>query len=243
VFDKIKPLSIELSNITPHITSILNKTYDTVAVPKERIISAANHYDLQYDSWHSFCRDAPITVMEQMANGFIADCSLKVAGLGTALGAGGIISILPDTVQFLGFTLRMVTAIAAAYGFDPAPDNLEGRVKIIVLQAYLNGNLGHSSIEGVERLGISAVTKYLKTVPMRTNFLMKLIVGIGKIFGIRVTRNMLLKGVPMLAAGISGALNYKLAQDIGERANAEFKTFRREIREGKYSNDPDYTNL
>jgi hypothetical protein len=225
------------------ITAALNYTYDQVAVSREDILKATKHYDLQFTSWDDYQRRAPFSMMEQIANGYIRWTKIKVSGLAFPLAMGNIALAVPDTLQYLGFTLRMVTGIAAAYGFDPHPDHLGGKVKSIVLQAYLNGNLGRGAIEGAGKLSLGAATKFLKTVPMRTNFLMRVIVAIGKALGIRITRKLLLTWVPIAGGVFNSAFSWGLANGIAMSARKDFSDFREEIRSGKYRNDPDYQGL
>ena len=235
----------ELANkLNQEVTNGLSGTYDKVALDKNVILqSARQQYRLDVPTWNDYQNNAPSKIMEEIADGYIMGCKLKVSGLGTAFGLGGLVTAVPDALQFLYFTLKMVTEIAAAYGFDPNPNYLEGKVKCIVLQSYLNGNIGHSAIDGAEKIGISAVTKFLKNVAMRKNILIKIIVAIGKVLGIRVTRSLLLKAVPVIACAAGGGLNWWLAQKIANNAKSEFGSFRQDLRAGKYKHDSDYDGL
>ena len=153
------------STISQAITNALSSLYDKVALDKNVILqSAANTYHLDLLSWEDYQYHAPVIVMDEIANGYILATKIKVSGLGAVCGAGSIFTAIPDVIQFVTLTLRMVTEIAAAYGFDPAPDCMEGRIKCVVLQAYLNGILGQSVIEGVEKIGVNMATKFLKNV-------------------------------------------------------------------------------
>ena len=232
------------SKVSQAVTGVLSATYDRVALDKNVILrSARQHYHLTLPTWEDYQHKAPLDVMDDIANGYIKATKITVSGAGAVCGLGGIAAAVPDVIQFLGFTLRMVTEIAAAYGFDPAPDCMEGRIKCVVLQAYLNANLGHSAIDGVEKIGVSAATKYLKNVAMRKDFLIKIIIAIGKAIGIRVTRKMLLKAVPGVASIAGGGMNWMLAQKIAAGAQAEFRAFREELRVGKYARNPDYNGM
>ncbi|GDX40837.1 hypothetical protein LBMAG21_11290 [Armatimonadota bacterium] len=232
------------SKISQAIINALSSLYDKVALDKNVILQSATHsYHLDISTWEDYQHHAPVIVMDEIANGYIKATKIKVSGLGAACGFGGLLTAIPDVLQFVAFTLRMVTEIAAAYGFDPAPDCMEGRVKCVVLQAYLNGTLGQSVIEGAEKIGVNMATKFLKNVALRTNFLMRIIVAIGKAIGVRVTRKMLLKSVPVIASAVNGGMNWMLAQEIAASTQTEFRMFRAELRAGKYSHDPDYFGM
>jgi hypothetical protein len=232
-----------IDRITNAVSEAVSRVYDRVAVNKESVLRDVEHYELGITTWEEYQRKAPLKVMEEIADGHVQWTKIKVSGLGTALGAGGLALIIPDTLQFLTLTIRMVTGIAAAYGFDPHPEYLGGKVKVIVLQAYLNANLGKSAVAGAEKVGLGAAVKFLRDVAMRSNFLIKLIVAIGKVIGVRVTRQMLLKALPGVAAGINGALGWFLTRGIANHAKAEFRQFREDLRRGKYKDDPDYEGL
>jgi hypothetical protein len=234
---KVKNLG---EKVVDAVTGAISLTYDKVAVDHESILKGARHYELDLNTWEDYQRRAPSEVMEQLADSHIKRCKIVVSGLAVPLGAGGLPLLIPDLLQFIAATLRMVTGIAAAYGFDPAPEYLEGKVKSIILQAYLNGLVGKKAVTGVEKLTLGATTKFLRTVAMRSNFLIKVIVAIGKIFGVRITRQVLLKAVPGVSGAINGALSWVLVQQIAKQAKADFKQFREELRQGKYRDDPDY---
>jgi hypothetical protein len=225
------------------VSSAINRLYDEVAVSKEEVLQAVQQYELGITTWEEYREKAPSDVMGEIADGYIQWTKIKVSGLGTVLGAGGAALLIPDTLQFVGFSLRMVTGIAAAYGFDPHPQCLEGRMKTITLQAYLNANLGKAAVTGVERVSISGVVKFLKTAAMRSHFLLRLIVLIGRLIGLRISRQLLLRAIPGVAAGINGMLSWYLARGIARNAKAEFRQFRRDIRHGKYKSDPDYAGI
>lgn len=230
--------------VSQAVANALSAAYDKVALDKNAILrSARQHYHLPLTTWQEYQHHASFDVMDEIADGYIKATKITVSGAGAVCGLGGLATAIPDVVQFMGFTLRMVTEIAAAYGFDPAPDCMEGRIKCVVLQAYLNANLGHSAIDGMEKLGVSAATKYLKNVAMRKDFLIRIIVAIGKALGLRVTRKMLLKVVPGIASVAGGGMNWFLAQKIAASAKAEFRAFREELRTGKYACDPDYNGM
>ena len=232
------------SKISQAVANALSATYDKVALDKDTILrSARQHYHFPLTTWEEYQHHASFGMMDEIADGYIKATKIKVSGAGAVCGLGGFAAAIPDVIQFLGFTLRMVTEIAAAYGFDPAPDYMEGRVKCIVLQAYLNGNLGHSAIDGVEKIGVSAATKFLKDVAMRKNFLVKIIVFIGKALGLRITRKILLMAVPILGSMAGSGMNWYLAHKIADSAKKEFRVFREELRSGKYAHDSDYNGM
>ena len=229
--------------IAKAIIAALSFIYDQVAVSTRSVLSATRHYDEEYEDWTDYQQRAGFRMMDEIADGHIKACKVQVSGLGAVAGFGGYAALVPDAIQFVTLTLRMVTGIAAAYGFDPAPTYLEGKTKVIVLQAYLNANLGQAGYKGAEKIGLSAITKFLKNVAMRSNLLMKIIVAIGRVIGIRITRAWLLKSVPFVASGVNAGFNWYLAGQIGREAKREFRQFREDLRDGKYRDDDDYDGL
>jgi hypothetical protein len=230
--------------VTEAIAKSVTWTYDKIAVRKDTVFeNAVRHYELPFDEWRQYQKDASFRVMDEIANGYILQCKVQVIGLGALMGPGGFATIVPDAVQFLGFTLRMVTGIAAAYGFDPDPKFLEGRTKAVILQAYLNANIGKGAAEAGGKIGAGVAFKFFKNVAMRSNALAVLVVSIGKVLGIRITRQWLLRSIPFVASAANAGINWYLARAIGEEVRTEFRQFRKDLRAGKYGDDSDYDDL
>src|SRR6185503_9385422 len=99
-------------------------------------------YHTEFNNWEKYQRDAGLKLMDDIADAQIRACKISVSALGAAAGFGGFATIVPDTLQFVALTLRMATGIAAAYGFDPQPAANHGKTKVLVLQSYLNANVG-----------------------------------------------------------------------------------------------------
>ncbi len=231
--------------IATAVSSAVNVIYDQVAVRKESVLksAAARGTDTDFATWEEYQRLAPFFLMDDLADQHIQNCRVTVASLGAAAGFGGLITAVPDALQFVTGTLRMVTGIAAAYGFDPDPDARSGRNKVMILQAYLNANLGQAGFKSGEAVTLSAVTTAIRSAATRSKWLMRIILLIGRIIGIRLTRGTILRAIPVVSSGINAGFNWKLASDIAKAAKAEFKHFRDELRLGKYRNDPNYEGL
>lgn len=227
------------------VSAAVGVVYDQVAVSKESILraAAARGTDTDFATWEEYQRLAPFYLMDDLAEAHVANCRMTVTTLGAAAGFGGLITAVPDALQFVTCTLRMVTGIAAAYGFDPDPDARSGRNKVVILQAYLNANLGQSAYKSGEAITLSAVTTMVKTAAARSRFLMNLLILIGRIIGIRLTRGTILRAIPVISSGINASVNWNLAGSIAKAAKAEFKQFRDELRLGKYRNDANYDGL
>jgi hypothetical protein len=234
---------LEDNPISRAIASALDLTYDRVAMKRDGVLEAAQEFDLGFKDWDEYQRRAGAKLMNDTADRYISNCKLQVSSLGAAAGFGGYLAIIPDALQFVGFTLRMVTGIAAAYGFDPDPDYLSGKVKVLVLQAYLNGSAGNAQFRGAEKMTLSAVTKALARAATRSQFLLTIIVAIARLLGVRISKQWLLKSIPLVASGANAGFNWLLARQIGNSAKAEFRQFREDIRIGKYKDDPDYSGL
>jgi hypothetical protein len=139
----------------------------------------------------------------------------------------------------------MVSGIAGAYGFakskgdkDTSEEGVPARVKTLAIEAYYKGLLKKEAtsnlfVKGGERAAIN----FVKKAAMRTNVIMKFIVKIGQILGIRVTRNMLLKSIPFIASGANGVLNWHYANTQGSVSRSKIKELREGIRRGDYSPD------
>jgi hypothetical protein len=225
------------------LSSGLGLIYDQVAVKRDKTLEHAREYDLAFDTWEDYGRRAGAKVMDGIADRHIRNCQLAVASLGAAAGFGGFITLIPDALQFATLTMRMVSGIAAAYGFDPSPDFLEGRVKVLVLQAYANALVGDTGKSGIEKVSLSAATKLARTAAMRSNALIWVIMQIARLLGLRLTQEGLLKSIPVMASGANAGFNYVLAGQIGRRTRIEFRQFRDDLRKGKYAGDSDYDGL
>lgn len=227
------------------VSAAVGKIYDQVAVHKEGVLRAAaeRSSDTDFATWEEYQRLAPFYLMDDLAEAHVANCRMTVTALGAAAGFGGFLTAIPDAMQFVTCTLRMVTGIAAAYGFDPDPEAREGRNKIVILQAYLNANLGQSAYKTGEAITLSTVTVMVKTAAARSRFLINLLILIGRIIGIRLTRGTILRAIPVISSGINAGVNWNLSHSIAKLAKAEFKQFRDELRLGKYRTDPNYDGL
>ena len=225
------------------VSSALNSIYDQIAIDREASLREARELHFEVDTWEAYQRDAPFSVMDEIADRHIQRCKLTVSGLGAAAGLGGFITVIPDALQFVTCTLRMVTGIAAAYGFDPDPDAQGGRTKLLVLQAYANANMGNSARKGTEAVALSAATKLFRSAVTNARWLDLLLKLIGRLIGIRLTRQGILRAIPVFSSGMNAGFNWYFARQIARGARAEFKQFRDELRLGKHKGDPDFEGL
>lgn len=217
--------------------------YDRVAVSRETVLKTAQGYDLGFDTWDDYQRRAGLKLMDGIAEGYVRTSKVAVSGLGAAAGFGGFAAIVPDALQFVTLTLRMVTGIAAAYGFDPDPRALDGKVKVLVMQAYLNASTGQAPQKGVEAVALTTTTKLLKTAAVRAELLLKILEILGRLIGLRITREGILKSIPIVASGANAGFNWYYARQIARSAQKELRQFREELRSGKHANDPDFDGL
>jgi hypothetical protein len=229
--------------VTAALEGAINYTYDHVAVSRESTLKAAQHYNLEFRDWDNYLRAAGLKLMDDIADQQIMRCKVAVSTLGAAAGFGGFATIIPDTLQFVTLTLRMVTGIAAAYGIDPQPTARHGKNKVLVLQAYLNANLGGAQQKGVQAVTLTSTTKLLRTAAARSDLLLRIIVLLARIIGLRVTKQGLMRSIPVISSGTNAGFNWYYARQIAVAAKAEFRQFREELRSGKYRGDPDYEGL
>lgn len=224
------------------LETAMSVTYDRVAVSRDSVLHSAAGYH-GFKTWDDYQREAGLRLMDEIADAQIRRCKLTVTGFGAVAGLGGLATLVPDTLQFVALTLRMVTGIAAAYGFDPDPYSLKGKVKVLVLQAYLNANLGQTPVKGIEAVTLAATTRLLRNAATRADFLVRLIILIGRVLGVRITRQGLLRSIPVLSSGANAAFNWFYARQIAQAARREFRQFREDLRHGKYAHDPAFEGL
>jgi hypothetical protein len=222
------------------ISEAVSFVYDRVAVTRESILQDAKARGREFVDWEDYVRTAPFTLMDELAERHIHRTKVTVSSLGAAAGLGGFAAVVPDAIQFVTLTLRMVTGIAAAYGFDPHPDALGGRTKLIILQAYLNAAMGESAYKSAESVGLSTATRLIRTAAERSGWLLKLIVAIGKIIGIRLTEKGILRTIPVVSSGINAGANWFFARQIARAARKELKQFRDDLRLGRHRGDRDF---
>jgi hypothetical protein len=214
--------------------------YDRVAVKKDSVLKAAAQFHGDFGEWEQYQKRAGLALMDKIADAHIRNTKFAVSGLGAAAGFGGFLTIIPDTLQFITLTLRMVTGIAAAYGVDPDPYLARGRGKVLVMQAYLNANIGHSAKKGIEAVTLTTTTKLLRNAAQRSELLLKIIVILARLIGLRFTESGLLKAIPVVSSGANAGFNWFYCRKIAIAAKSEFRKFREEIRSGKHRGDPDF---
>lgn len=233
----------DLNPVSRAVAAALDLAYDQVVVKKERVLHDAAERGLKPASWEEYQRTASFTVMDDLADAHIRNCKISVSGLGAAAGFGGLVAAIPDALQFVTLTLRMVTGIAASYGFDPDPDAQHGRTKLLVLQAYANANLRQAAYKGGEAVALSAATRLFRTAAARSRWLPILLRLIGLLIGLRLTRGTILRAIPIVSSGINAGFNWRMASQIAASSRKEFKQFRDDLRLGKYRDDPAYEGL
>ncbi len=229
--------------IAEAVSSAVSAVYDRVYVRADRMLEAANAYELGMRDWDDYQQRFPLKLMDDLADEQIKWAKVQVSSLGALAGLGGLAAAIPDTLQFVTLTLRMVTGIAAAYGFNPDPQYLEGRTKVLILQAYLNANLGNTPRKGVEAVTLSATTRLLRTAAARSDLLIRLIILIGRILGFRLTRKGLLASIPLAASGANAGFNWYYARQIARAAREEFRAFRDDLRRGKHAGEAEFDGL
>jgi hypothetical protein len=225
------------------ITEAVSFAYDRVAVSTASVLAAAKERGHEFADWNGYQKGAPFTLMDELAERHIHRSKVAVSGLGAVAGLGGFLAVVPDAMQFIGLTLRMVTGIAASYGFDPHPDALGGKTKTIILQAYLNAALGESAYKSAESVGLSTAAKIVRTAAERSWWLHRIIIAIGKILGIRLSEKGILRTIPVVSSGVNAGANWFFARQIARAAKKELKRFRDDLRLGVHRDDRDFDGL
>lgn len=229
--------------VSKAVSQAVGFVYDRVAVHRDTVLRDARALKREFKDWEEYQRTAPFTLMDELAERHIQRCKITVSSLGAAAGLAGFVAVVPDALQFLTLTLRMVTGVAAAYGFDPDPDAREGRNKVIILQAYLNASLGESAYKSAESVGLSSAAKLIRNAAERSTWLLKLIIAIARIIGIRLTEKGILRTIPVVSSGINAGANWYFARQISRAARKELKDFRDDLRLGKHRGDRDFEGL
>ncbi len=214
-------------------------TYDRVHVRREDVLRRAAERGFPGLSWQQYREQASGKLMDAIADSYIRPTNLTVTAAGAASGLAGLPGLLPDALQFLALTLRMVTGIAAAYGFDPDPDARQGAARALVLQAYVNAHFGRSAKKATESLTLAAAARGLRHATNRAGWILDLMLFLARLIGLRITRQGLIRGIPVVASGVNAGFNWYHARKIARSAREEFREFREQIWRGAGRHDPE----
>jgi len=159
---------------------------------------------LPIQSWQEMFYLGP-EVINPIATSTIAGASKFAALEGMGLGLGGFLSAVPDMGILAAITLRMLQKLSLLYGFEYASD--EETVALWIAAASAAGvDLGRDFLEkqAVERV----VPRLVDQVAVKV--------------GAEVAEKWAGRIVPVVGAGVAGAVNYYFVRSWGRRAQKHF---------------------
>jgi uncharacterized protein (DUF697 family) len=144
-------------------------------------------------------------VIDPIAKRTISSASRMAALEGMGFGLGGFLTAIPDMGILAAITLRMLQKLSLLYGFEYATD--EETVALWVAAASAAGvDLGRDFLEkqAVERV----VPRIIDRVAVKV--------------GAEVAEKWVGRVVPVVSAGVAGAINYYFVRSWGRRAQEHF---------------------
>ena len=159
---------------------------------------------LPIQSWQEMFDLGP-QVIDPIAKSTISAASKMAALEGMGLGLGGFLTAVPDMGILATITLRMLQKLSLLYGFQYATE--EETVALWIAVASAAGvDLGRDFLEkqAMERL----VPRIIDRVAVRV--------------GTEVAEKWAGRVVPVLGAGVAGAINYYFVRSWGRRAQKHF---------------------
>jgi EcsC family protein len=149
----------------------------------------------------------------------IISASTRIAALeGLGFGVGGLITILPDMGILSAITIRMLQKLSLIHGFEY---NTEEEVTALWVAAASAAGLDL----GREFLGKQAMGRVVPRIIDRMAAKM----------GTEVAEKWSGRLIPLLSAGVGGALNYYFVRAWGRRAHRHFFERHRAIRGGAFT--------
>lgn len=197
---------------------VVSYTYD-----KDKAIKKLNDKDIKkLDDLYK----ADVTELEKIAKGVMIENKFAGAVEGFALGMGDLTMALADIPLFFGLTFRVMQQIASIYGYDPEDE--KEQLFMIKLMSFGSamGPTGKAAVQAeliALRVGIKRYTfkqmqemggKYALVITSRE---------IAKNCGTRLTRNTLLKGIPIIGGAFGATFNYEFIRRMAEVTNNMYK--------------------
>jgi hypothetical protein len=167
-----------------------------------RRIQRAHRLPIQ--SWQEMFYLGP-KIIDPIATSTISAASRMAALEGMGLGLGGFLTAVPDMGILAAITLRMLQKLSLLYGFQYATE--EETVALWIAVASAAGvDLGRDFLEkqAIERL----VPRIIDRVAVKV--------------GAEVAEKWAGRVVPVLSAGVAGAINYYFVRSWGRRAQKHF---------------------
>jgi hypothetical protein len=189
------------------------RAYRQVRVDPERYLrKARGQYGLPIQAW-SEVRGLDERVIVRAAK-HIVSSSARTAGLeGMGFGFAGLIGSVPDMGILAAITVRMLQKLSLMHGFEFATDREAANLLLAVASAA-GLDFGREFLEkqAMERL----VPRIIDQVALKA--------------GAEVAEKWVGRIVPVVGAGVSGALNYYFVRAWGRRAQRHFLDRHRGLR-------------
>jgi len=181
------------------------RAYDQVRVDERKYLRQVRRaHRLPIESWSDMFLLGP-EVVNPIAHRTITAASRMAALEGMGLGLGGFLTVVPDMGILSAITLRMLQKLSLLYGFEYRTE--DETVALWIATASAAGvDLGRDFIEkqAVERL----VPRIIDRIAVKV--------------GAEVAEKWAGRIVPVLSAGVAGAINYYFVRAWGRRAQRHF---------------------
>lgn len=197
---------------------IVKVTYD-----KEKAIKKLNRSDIKkIEDLYK----ADVTELESISKSIIMENKLVGLAEGFAFGMGELTMALAEIPVFFGVTFRVMQQIASIYGYDPEND----KEKLFIIKLLSFG----SALAPVGKAKVLSELIALKIGIKRYTFkqmqemggkyaVMMMARETAKNCGTRLTRNTLLKGIPILGGAFGATFNYGFICKIAEVTDNMYK--------------------
>jgi hypothetical protein len=144
-------------------------------------------------------------VLNPVAQNLIAAATKAAALEGMGLGFGGFLTLVPDMGVLTAITIRLLQKLSLLYGFQYASEDE-------VVELWIAASSAAGLDLGKEFLEKRAVQKLVPRIIDR----------IAVKVGAEVAEKWTGKLIPVISAGVSGALNYYFVRSWGRRAQKHF---------------------
>lgn len=181
------------------------RAYDQIRVDEAKYLRHVQRaHRLPIRTWQEMFYLGP-QVIDPIARSTISGASKLAALEGMGLGIGGFLTAIPDMGILAAITMRMLQKLSLLYGFEYATD--EETVALWIAAASAAGvDLGRDFLEkqATERL----VPRIIDRVAVKV--------------GAEVAEKWAGRVVPVVSAGVAGAINYYFVRSWGRRAQKHF---------------------
>lgn len=218
--------------IETSIMGCMNLAQDVVAYTYDKEKSIKKLKDSQIRTLDDLYK-ADVTELSPIAKGVIKENKIIATLEGLALGMGDLTMAIADIPLFFAVTFRVMQQIASVYGYDPEDE----KEKLFIIKLMSFG----SAMEPAGKLAIQAEILAIKAGIKRYTFKQMQDMGgkfavvltarqVAKNCGSRLTRNTLLKGVPIIGGAFGATFNYEFINKI---ANVTNKMYQKRFLEDK----------